>query len=182
MCFPGGTGGKESACNARNQSLTLGLGRSSGGGHGNPLQYPCLENSMNRRTWWATVHGVTKRHDYATNTHTHFGDCPHTSPHHHHTHTYASPGTQARSLGVIKFPFPSAPTFTLILLTRKVFNSSMWPQPCSSSGHSCLWFPTTASLQVPCLPSHPHQMYHAHCTDRVIIPKNAEPTALQQTL
>ena len=90
--------------------------------------------------------------------------------------------TQARSLGVIKFPFPSAPTFTLILLTRKVFNSSMWPQPCSSSGHSCLWFPTTASLQVPCLPSHPHQMYHAHCTDRVIIPKNAEPTALQQTL
>ena len=37
-----------------------GLGRSSAGGHGNPLQYSCLENSMDRGTWWATVRGVTK--------------------------------------------------------------------------------------------------------------------------
>ena len=37
-----------------------GLGRSPGGGHGNPLQYSCLENPMDRRSWWATVHGVTK--------------------------------------------------------------------------------------------------------------------------
>ena len=36
------------------------LGRSPGGGNGNPLQYSCLENSMDRGTWWATVHGVTK--------------------------------------------------------------------------------------------------------------------------
>ena len=36
------------------------LGRSSGGGHGNPLQYSCLETSMDRGAWWATVHGVTK--------------------------------------------------------------------------------------------------------------------------
>ena len=37
-----------------------GLGRSPGGGHGNPLQYSCLENSMNRGAWQATVHGVAK--------------------------------------------------------------------------------------------------------------------------
>ena len=35
-------------------------GRSPGGGHGNPLQYSCLENLMDRTAWWATVHGVTK--------------------------------------------------------------------------------------------------------------------------
>ena len=37
-----------------------GSGRSPGGGNGNPLQYSCLENPMERGTWWATVHGVTK--------------------------------------------------------------------------------------------------------------------------
>ena len=37
-----------------------GSGRSPGGGHGNPLQYSCLENAMNRGAWWATVHGVTE--------------------------------------------------------------------------------------------------------------------------
>ena len=35
-------------------------GRSPGGGHGNPLQYSCLENLMDRGAWWATVHGVTE--------------------------------------------------------------------------------------------------------------------------
>ena len=40
--------------------LTSGLGRSSGEGHGNPLQYACLENPMDRRAWWAPVHGVAK--------------------------------------------------------------------------------------------------------------------------
>ena len=39
---------------------TPGLGRSPGGGNGNPLQYFCLENPMNRGTWESTVHGVTK--------------------------------------------------------------------------------------------------------------------------
>ena len=42
--FPGGIDSKESACNAGDLGLILGLGRSPGGGHGNPLQYPCLEN------------------------------------------------------------------------------------------------------------------------------------------
>ena len=37
-----------------------GLGRSPGGGYGNPLQYSCLENPMDRGAWWVTVHGVTK--------------------------------------------------------------------------------------------------------------------------
>ena len=40
-----------------------GLGRSPGGGHGNPLQYFCLENSMDRGAWQATVHGVAKESD-----------------------------------------------------------------------------------------------------------------------
>ena len=44
-------------------SLVPGLGRSPGGGNGNPLQYFCLENPMDRGVWWATVHGVTKELD-----------------------------------------------------------------------------------------------------------------------
>ena len=40
--------------------LILGLGRSPGGGHGNPLQYSCLENPMDRGAWWAAVHRVAK--------------------------------------------------------------------------------------------------------------------------
>ena len=40
-----------------------GLGRSPGGGPGNPLQYSCLKNSMDRGAWWATVHGVAKESD-----------------------------------------------------------------------------------------------------------------------
>ena len=49
--------------NARDASSILGLGRSSGGGNGNLLQYFCLENSMDRRAWWATVRGVEKESD-----------------------------------------------------------------------------------------------------------------------
>ena len=44
----------------RDSGLIPGLGRSPGGQHGNPLQYSCLENPMDRGAWWATVHGVTK--------------------------------------------------------------------------------------------------------------------------
>ena len=44
----------------RDVGLIPGLGRSPGGGHGGPLQYSCLENPMDRGTWRATVHGVTK--------------------------------------------------------------------------------------------------------------------------
>ena len=58
--FPGGSGSKESACNAGNLGSIFGSGRSSGEGKGNPLQYSRLENFMDRGAWRATVHGVTK--------------------------------------------------------------------------------------------------------------------------
>ena len=53
--FPGGSDGKESACGAGDLGLIPGSGRSPGGGHGNPLQYPCLQNPMDRGAWQATV-------------------------------------------------------------------------------------------------------------------------------
>ena len=55
--------GKESTCNARDaggSGLIPGLGRSPGGGHGNPLQYSCLVYPMDRGAWQAAVHRVTK--------------------------------------------------------------------------------------------------------------------------
>ena len=57
---------KESTCKAGDMDLIPGLGRSPGEGNGNTLQYSCLENSMDRGDWWATVHGVTVRHDLVT--------------------------------------------------------------------------------------------------------------------
>ena len=52
------------AGDVRDEGLTPGLGRSPGGGYGNPLQYSFLENPMDRGAWWATVHEVTRvRHD-----------------------------------------------------------------------------------------------------------------------
>ena len=56
--FPGSSDGKESACNAGNLGLIPGSERSPGGGHGNPLQYSCLENPTDRVAWQAIVHGV----------------------------------------------------------------------------------------------------------------------------
>ena len=61
MGLPGGSDGKNYACNAGDPSSVPELGRSSGEGNGYPLQYSCLENSMDRGGWQATVHGVTKR-------------------------------------------------------------------------------------------------------------------------
>ena len=48
------------AGDSREAGYVPGLGRPPGGGYGNPLQYSCLENSMYRGAWWATVHGITK--------------------------------------------------------------------------------------------------------------------------
>ena len=65
MClgFPGGSVGTESACSVGDTgdvgSVPV-LGRSPRGGHGNRLQYSCLENPMDRGAWWATVHRVAK--------------------------------------------------------------------------------------------------------------------------
>ena len=62
--FPGGSIGKESACNVGDLGLTPGLGRSPGGGHGNPVQYPCLMSPMDRGAWWTALHGVAKSHTW----------------------------------------------------------------------------------------------------------------------
>ena len=58
--FPGGSDSKESACSAGDLGMIPGSGGSPGERNGNPLQYLCLENSMDSRAWWATVHGVAK--------------------------------------------------------------------------------------------------------------------------
>ena len=58
--FPGGSEVKASACNAGDLGSIPGSGRSPGEGNGNPLQYSCLENPMDRGAWWTTVHGVAK--------------------------------------------------------------------------------------------------------------------------
>ena len=55
--FPHGSVVKNLPANAGDADSIPGSGRSPGGGHGNPLQYPCLENPMDRGAWWATVHG-----------------------------------------------------------------------------------------------------------------------------
>ena len=58
--FPGGSDGKASVYNAGDPGSIPGLGRSPGEGNGNPLQYSCLENPMDKGGWQATVHGVAK--------------------------------------------------------------------------------------------------------------------------
>ena len=71
--FPGDSDGNQSVCSTGDVSSISGLGRSPGERNGNPLQYSCLENSMDRRAWQATVHGVERvRHDWEANTFTFF--------------------------------------------------------------------------------------------------------------
>ena len=65
--FPGGSDSKASAYNVGDPGLIPGSGRSSGEGNGNPLQYSCLENPMDRGAWWATVHRVSKTESHLTN-------------------------------------------------------------------------------------------------------------------
>ena len=60
LAIPGGSEGKAFACNAGDLGLILGSGRPPEEGNGNPLQYSCLENPMDRGASWATVHGVSK--------------------------------------------------------------------------------------------------------------------------
>ena len=59
--FPGGSVVKNPPTNVGDVGSTPGSGRLPGGGNGNPFQYSCLGNPMDRRTWRATVHGVAKR-------------------------------------------------------------------------------------------------------------------------
>ena len=60
MGFPGGSDCKESDCNMGDPGSIPGSGRSPGEESGCPLQYSCLENSMDRGDWQATIHGVTE--------------------------------------------------------------------------------------------------------------------------
>ena len=71
---------KNLPANAGDMDLFPGLGRSPGIGNGNPLQYSCLENSMNRGAWWATVQGVTKSQTRLSKEHFHiiWNSSPHT--------------------------------------------------------------------------------------------------------
>ena len=64
--FPGGSGGEESACNTRDLRSIPDSGKSPEEGNSNPLQYSCLENSMDRGAWWATVHWVAKSQTWMT--------------------------------------------------------------------------------------------------------------------
>ena len=60
VAFRGDSVGKESTCNSGDLGSIPGSGRSPGEGNDNPLQYSCLENSMDKGAWWAIAHGVTK--------------------------------------------------------------------------------------------------------------------------
>ena len=70
--FPRSSVGKESTCNAGDLGSMPGLGRSPGEGNGNPFQYPCLENSVDRGVWQAIVHGVAKSQTWLSEKHTFF--------------------------------------------------------------------------------------------------------------
>ena len=66
-CFPSGSDSKEPTCSAADLSSIPGSGRSPQEENGHPLQYSCLENSMDRRAWWATVHGAAKSQTQPSN-------------------------------------------------------------------------------------------------------------------
>ena len=89
--FPGGSDSKESSCNVGDLGSILRLGRSPGGGHGNPLRYSCLENPHGQRSLavyspWGSKesHGVAKSVCVTKQAHTH----THTHTHTHKTHTH----------------------------------------------------------------------------------------------
>ena len=70
--FPGGSDSKESVCNVGDLGSIPGTERFPGEGNGNPLQYSCLENSMDRGAWQTTVHGVAKSQTQMNNFHSNF--------------------------------------------------------------------------------------------------------------
>ena len=88
MGFPDGSAGKEYACKVGDLGLTPGLRRSPGGGHDKPLQYSCLENSMDRTARWITVHGVAKSQKQLSDCHVYFSYVT-TGPHFLCTGNYA---------------------------------------------------------------------------------------------
>ena len=121
--FPCSSLSKESACNAGDLSSFPGSGRSSGGEHGNPLQYSCLKNPMDRGAWLATVHGVTRvRHNLATK-----------PPQWQLWGGHSGLGT-SHSSGE-----PSSPPLKVKLLTAQLCPTLCDPMDCSSPVSSVLW-------------------------------------------
>ncbi|CAI9173503.1 unnamed protein product [Rangifer tarandus platyrhynchus] len=91
--FPGGSDGQESACKVGDLAYIAGSGRPPGGRHGNPLQYSCLENPMDRAAWWATVHGGHKELDMTERLST-VQYTLHYDPAYTHTHIYKTSFTK----------------------------------------------------------------------------------------
>ena len=105
--FPGGADGKQSARNAGDLGSIPGSGRSPGEGNGNPLQYSCLENPMDRGAWWATVHGGAVRPDWVPTT------SPPLEPHSLHPPSHPSRSSQGTELSFLRSScFPLAMCFT----------------------------------------------------------------------
>ena len=120
-------GGKESASKAGDigdSGSNPGSGRSPGGGNGNPLQYSCLENPMDRGPWWATVHGITKsKHDGVTEYTHKEGKAIMTQRVLKCLYGSERRGNAEKELGVAGGGWMSACKFAL----------------CASLAHSCLW-------------------------------------------
>ena len=88
MGFSGGSVSKESACNAGDLGSIPGLGRSPEEGNGNPLQYSCLENHMDRGVWWAAVQGTAHIRARLSTSHIlRFMSCLYILSHHHISHS-----------------------------------------------------------------------------------------------
>ena len=112
--------GEEFACQSGDLDSIPGSGRSPGEGNGNPLQYSCLENPMDREAWRGTVHGVAKSQVWWSSTHTHT-----------HTHTCSSPSWRHQTLSTAK----AAPTS---LPLRFYYNSTgRWSCDSAAGWHCC---------------------------------------------
>ena len=112
MGFPGASGSQESACNAGDLGLIPGSGGSLGEGLGNPLQYSCLENPMDRGAWWSTVYGMAKEWDTTERLTHSIKMC---------TNMFSPLLYENLHKGVhLAFLFPAAKIFTIWLFTEKV--------------------------------------------------------------
>ena len=150
MGFPGGSDGKESACNAGDLGSVPGSGISPEEGNGYPLQYSCLENSMDRGVWWATVYGAQRvGHDWVPNIHT-------------HTHVnYTSIKMEKIQLSSVQlFSWSDSLRPHGLQHTRLPCQSST-PRACSNSCPSSWWCHTTISSSVVpfsfCIQTFPHK-------------------------
>ena len=155
--FPGDVVVKNQPVNAGDAGdlgSIFGLGRSPGIGNGNPIQYSCLDNSMDRGTWWVTVHGVAKSMTWlSTHTHTHTHKY-HYNPIHNSkwiqfSHSVVSDSLWPHGLQHARFPCPSP--------TSGAYSNScpltQWCHPTISFSvipfSSCLWsFPASRSFQM----------------------------------